>query len=81
MKTLVQQPRTGLYFKSAGKWTPDYGEARDFKSSVTARSYCESHHILHAQIVLKFDVDQYDIVLPIHFSRFERGLSAHVPAV
>ncbi len=81
MKTLLQQAGTGLYLKAAGKWTPDSGEARDFKSSVTARSYCESHHILHAQIVLKFNVDQYDIVLPVQFSRFEHGPSGHMRGV
>ena len=81
MKTLLRQPRTGLYLKGAGKWTPDCEKARDFKSSVTARSYCENHHILHAQIVLKFDTEQYDIVLPVHFYQFERGLSGHMSGI
>jgi hypothetical protein len=81
MKTLLQKANTGLYLGSTGRWTSDSDKARDFKSSVTARTYCESHGILHAQIVLKFNVDRYDIVLPVRFSRFEHGPSGHMRGV
>ncbi len=67
MKALLQQPETGLYFKSLGEWTPDPEEAHDFKSSVTARSYCQTQGILNAQIVLKFGAEKYDIVLPAQY--------------
>lgn len=67
MKALLQQPETGLYFKSLGQWTPDLEEAHDFKSSVTARSYCQSQGILNVQIVLKFSLDKYDIVMPAQY--------------
>lgn len=67
MKALLQQSETGLFFKSLGEWTPDPEEAHDFKSSVTARSYCQSQGILNAQIVLKFSLDKYDIVMPAQY--------------
>ena len=67
MKALLQQPETGLYFKGLGQWTPDPDEAHDFKSSVTARSYCQNQGILNAQIVLKFSLDKYDIVMPAQY--------------
>ncbi|HWF19406.1 MAG TPA: hypothetical protein VG754_09060 [Verrucomicrobiae bacterium] len=64
MKALLQQVETGLYFHAPGEWTPEHQEARDFKSSVTARTYCLRHGIEGVQIVLKFESEKYDIVLP-----------------
>jgi hypothetical protein len=64
MKALLQQVGTGLYFKGVKEWTPNYQEAYDFKSSLSALGYCQRQGIPNAQIVLKFDLDQYDIVLP-----------------
>jgi len=73
MKALLQQPETGLYFKAPGQWTPDPREAHDFKSSITARSYCQTHDIFDAHIVLKFSLDRYDIILPAHYPRTQSG--------
>lgn len=69
MKALLQQVGTGLYFSAPGEWTAEHGKAHDFKSSVTARTYCLRHSIEDVQIVLKFDVDRYDIVLPAGLAR------------
>jgi hypothetical protein len=65
MKAVLQHSVTGLYFQKRDQWTPDYLKAYDFKSSVTARNYCQSHGISNVQIVLKFDSARYDIVLPV----------------
>jgi hypothetical protein len=67
MKALLQQLGTGLYFKGPDSWTPDPLEAYDFKSSVNARTYCLDRGIPNAQIVLKFEVDKYDIILPAQY--------------
>lgn len=75
MKALLQQKETGYYFKGAGQWTPDPNEAHDFKSSITARSYCQSEGIFNAQIILKFSVDKYDIVLPAQYPAGQRDSS------
>lgn len=64
MKALLQQVGTGLYFQGQGQWTLDHGQAFDFKSSVAARTYCMRQGLNDVQIILKFEVDKYDIVLP-----------------
>jgi hypothetical protein len=64
MKAFLQQVGTGLYFKGVKEWTPDYQEAYDFKTSLSALGYCQRQSIPNAQIVLKFDLDKYDIILP-----------------
>jgi hypothetical protein len=67
MRALLQQPGTGLYFLKQGDWTADYREAYDFKSSVNARGFCLKQGLMNVQIVLKFDTDKYDIVLPAYY--------------
>ncbi len=79
MKALLQQVETGFYFQNPERWTPDHAEAYDFKSSVTARSYCLRHKIAEVQIVLKFDVDKYDIVLPARYPSMRAGLPSPSP--
>lgn len=67
MKALLQQLGTKRFYRHAGNWTDDAQEAFDFKSSVSARTYCLQHHMNDVQIVLKFDAEQYDIVLPAFY--------------
>ncbi|HZV37090.1 MAG TPA: hypothetical protein VFB72_21110 [Verrucomicrobiae bacterium] len=71
MKALLQQLDTGLYFQGPGEWTPQPERAHDFKSSVTARTYCVRNGVEGVQIVLKFDVEKYDIVLPARQGRHQ----------
>lgn len=65
MRILLQQQRTGLYFKEGGSWTRDAGEAVDFLNSTKAIDFCMANGITGAQFVLKFDEQLYDIVLPM----------------
>jgi hypothetical protein len=67
MKALLRQLGTGLYFISQGQWTADYQAAHDFESSVNAREFCLKQGLTNVQIVLKFDVEKYDIVLPAYY--------------
>jgi hypothetical protein len=67
MKALLQQLGTGLYFLKQGEWTANYQEAYDFKSSVNARGFCLKQGLMSVQIVLKFDNEKYDIVLPAYY--------------
>jgi hypothetical protein len=73
MKALLQHSETGLYLQTSGHWTPDYHEALDFKSSVTAREYCRRHKLFTVRIVLKFDSDKYDIFLPVLYPAIPKG--------
>jgi hypothetical protein len=65
MRILLQQKETGLYFKDVGEWDPDPIQAMDFLSSTSAIDFCVANKISSAQIVLKFEEQRYDIVLPV----------------
>ena len=65
MRILLQQKETGLYFKDVGSWTRDTGEAMDFVSSTAAIEFCMLNKLPGVQLVLKFEEQQYDIVLPV----------------
>jgi hypothetical protein len=65
MKVLLQEKESGLYLKEASVRTPDRAEAMDFLSSTKAIEFCASHRIHGMQIVLRFDEQHCDIVLPM----------------
>jgi len=65
MKILLQQKESGLYFRDVGSWVPDPADAMDFLSSTSAIDFCVANKISHVQLVLKFDEQRYDIVLPV----------------
>jgi hypothetical protein len=76
MRILLQQKNTGLYFKESGVWTQSAAEAVDFLSSTKAMAYCATHRISGVQLVLKFDQEHYDIVMPMMASRREQTAHA-----
>ncbi|TAL02870.1 MAG: hypothetical protein EPO07_06895 [Verrucomicrobia bacterium] len=81
MKILLQQRESGLYLRELGDWTPDAGQAMDFLSSTRAIDFCATHRIGDVQLVLKFEEQSYDIVLPMVMDRRANGLaSAHLAA-
>jgi hypothetical protein len=65
MRILLQQKDTGLYFKDIDLWESDPSDAMDFLSSTSAIDFCVANKISNAQLVLKFDEQRYDIVLPV----------------
>jgi hypothetical protein len=65
MKILLQQKENGLYFRDIGAWDPDPAQAMDFLSSTSAIDFCVANKINNVQIVLKFEEQRYDIVLPV----------------
>ena len=65
MRILLQQKESGLYFKDIDAWDLDPSQAMDFLSSTAAIDFCVANKISNAQIVLKFDEQRYDIVLPV----------------
>ena len=65
MRILLQQKDSGLYFKELGGWTSDAAEANDFLSSTRAIDFCLAHRLTGVHLVLKFDEQLYDIVLPM----------------
>jgi hypothetical protein len=65
MRILLQQKETGLYFKDIESWTRNGAEAMDFLSSTAAIDFCVTNKLKGVQIVLKFEEQRYDIVLPV----------------
>jgi hypothetical protein len=65
MRILLQKKETGLYLKDVGSWTRASVEAMNFVSSSAAIDFCTVNTLTEVQVVLKFDEQQYDIVLPV----------------
>lgn len=65
MRILLQQTGSGLYFRDVGSWVASGSEAMDFISSTVAIEFCATNRITGVQLVLKFEEDRYDIVLPM----------------
>jgi len=73
MRILLQEKETGLYFKDVGRWTPDPAVAMDFLSSTKAIDFCVTNKISGVQLVLKFEEQLHDIVLPMVTDRRYHG--------
>jgi hypothetical protein len=69
MKVLLQHKESGLYLKDIGVTTHDTLEAKEFLSSTQAIEFCAAHKIAGMQIVLRFQEQHYDIVLPMLMDR------------
>jgi hypothetical protein len=69
MRILLQQKESGLYFKDVGSWTHASVEAMDFVSSTAAIDFCAANKLADVQLVLKFDEEKCDIVMPVLNSR------------
>lgn len=65
MRIVLQHKQTGLYFKDIEAWSRKSAEALDFVSSSTAIDFCVTNKISDVQLVLKFDEQQYEIVMPV----------------
>jgi hypothetical protein len=78
MKVLLQHSESGLYLKEVGVTTGDRMEAMDFLSSTQAIEFCAANRITGMQIVLRFDEQHFDIVLPMTMNhRHSHVRSAH----
>ncbi|MCX8092112.1 MAG: hypothetical protein N3I86_14460 [Verrucomicrobiae bacterium] len=73
MKVLLQQVQSGLYLKAPGQWVANPAEATDFLSSTKAMAFCAAHRIGGVQIVLKFEREHYEIVLPLRRAPSQRA--------
>ena len=65
MRVLLQQKGSGLYFKDKDQWTNHPAEAVDFLCSTKAIDFCTNNRLTGVQLVLKFDEQRYDVVLPM----------------
>jgi hypothetical protein len=65
MRIILQQKDTGLYLNEVGLWVRDSVGAMDFVSSTTAIDFCVTNKLSDVQLVLKFEEQEYDIVMPV----------------
>ncbi|HVM49533.1 MAG TPA: hypothetical protein VMU04_16005 [Candidatus Acidoferrum sp.] len=80
MRIVLQQPETGLYFKDIAQWVGNGQEAMDFVSSTAAIEFCAANKLKDLQIVLKFDEERCDIVLPLQGAEATHGAQPSHPA-
>jgi len=64
-RILLKQKETDLYFKDIETWTRNSSEGMDFLSSTAAIDFCARNKLTGVQLVLKFEEQKYDIVLPV----------------
>ena len=72
MRIFLQQTVTGLYLKDVDMWTSDRSEAMEFVSSTKALEFCERNKLDAVQVVLRFEEEHYEIVLPDVISQVPR---------
>jgi hypothetical protein len=73
MRILLQQVQSGLYLKAPAEWVANPAEATDFLSSTKALAFCAAHRISGVQLVLKFEREHYEIVLPLRRAQSQRA--------
>ncbi|HVV74223.1 MAG TPA: hypothetical protein VHI52_22490 [Verrucomicrobiae bacterium] len=76
MRILLQQKETGFYFKDIGSWVRDTEQAMDFVSSTAAIEFCVTNKLPGVQMVLKFQDQKFDIVLPVQPLQDSQGVDA-----
>ena len=78
MRILIQKKDSGLYFRDIEDWTASSIHAMDFLSSSTAIEFCVLNKIKGVHLVLKFEEEHHEIVLPFvkdNTLRSEPGLN------
>lgn len=65
MRILIQRKDSGLYFKDIEAWTANPTEAKDFLSSTAAIDFCVTNKIKGVHLVLKFEEEHHEIVVPV----------------
>ena len=65
MRILIQKKDSGLYFKDIEAWTANSAEAKDFLSSTAAIEFCAANKIKGVHLVLKFEEEHHEIVVPV----------------
>jgi hypothetical protein len=55
MRTLLRQASTGLYFQGPDLWTPDRGQAHNFKMIDRAVAFVQKWKLRDLELVFAFD--------------------------
>jgi hypothetical protein len=74
MRIVLQQKKTELYFNDIDSWVRNSADAMDFVSSTAAIDFCVTNKLNDVHLVLKFEEQKYDIVMPLQYPRdFRQG--------
>jgi len=73
MRILLQQKESGLYLKDLESWSAKSAEAMEFVNSTAAIDFCVANRLKGVQLVLKFDEQRCDIVLPLVMAPDQTG--------
>jgi hypothetical protein len=63
MKVLLKRAGDGSFLKDSNRWTDDFAEALDFKTTPAAMDYSRVHGFRGMLILLKFVDARYDLEL------------------
>ena len=74
MRVLIQNCDS-MKFYTGQDWSDSPRNAHDFEGSIRALDYIRKNRIGRAQIVLKFERDEFDVVLPSRECRNSRNRS------
>jgi hypothetical protein len=69
MRIVLQQKKTELYFNDIDSWVRNSADAMDFVSSTAAIDFCVTNKLNDVHLVLKFEEQKYDIVMPLQYPR------------
>ncbi len=64
-KRLIYDSHTGRYLTSAGKWTDEEEDAKNFHSVFQALEFCCENQIDDAELVFKFGENECQVSIPI----------------
>jgi len=64
MKILLRNLRTGHYYTQNGQWTPEAGQAHDFKTSLSAIRLVVTAHLDAVEFVYSFADPRENFILP-----------------
>lgn len=64
MRVLIQSCDSLKFYAGGGRWDDSALNAEDFRGSVSALDYIRKNRLGRAQIVLKFEKDEFDVILP-----------------
>ena len=70
----MQNSGTLQFYKDAEAWTDHVSEAFDFTGTIQALQFCRERKLRDAQIVMRFDWEQYDLILPASADGDERRM-------
>jgi len=65
IERLVQEKRTGLYFKDPFEWTADLGSARRFDDLLSVLEACYDWNLKGVQLILKDLMANFEVQLDL----------------